>query len=190
MDLKLLSTVSSGKAPSPSPSLHPTSRSSSLTSPSPFSADDLASSPSSSSSSYTSTSTSLEEAAHSLPPFTPYSAQVPWHTGVRAFFSQLFPKYGRYCGPNWSSGRSNGSLFWDKPPIDWLDYCCFCHDVGYDSHDQAKLYKADLEFLECLNKMPLPNQSRPHGKALSQWSHHESNAAVAGVYRNLYITGM
>ncbi|KAH7435076.1 hypothetical protein KP509_06G048200 [Ceratopteris richardii] len=103
--------------------------------------------------------TALEEVndgVHQIPPFSPYSAQVPWHTGIRAFLSNIFPKYGNYCGPNWSSGRSHGSLLWDKPPIDWLDHCCFCHDVGYDTHNQEKLYKADLEFLECLQKKPYP----------------------------------
>ncbi|EFJ23212.1 hypothetical protein SELMODRAFT_17536, partial [Selaginella moellendorffii] len=87
-----------------------------------------------------------------MPPFSPYSATVPWHTGTRAILSQIFPKYGNYCGPNWSSGRQKGSLVWDVPPVDWLDYCCFKHDVGYDSHSQEDLYKADLELLECLRR--------------------------------------
>ncbi|KAE8711335.1 methyltransferase-like protein 22-like [Hibiscus syriacus] len=54
--------------------------------------------------------------------FRPYVCKVPWHTGARAFLSQLFPRYGHYCGPNWSSGKDGGSLIWDKRPIDWLDF--------------------------------------------------------------------
>ncbi|EOY32890.1 Phospholipase A2 family protein isoform 2 [Theobroma cacao] len=84
--------------------------------------------------------------------FRPYVCKVPWHTGARAFLSQLFPRYGHYCGPNWSSGKDGGSLVWDRRPIDWLDFCCYCHDIGYDTHDQEKLLKADLAFLECLEK--------------------------------------
>lgn len=84
--------------------------------------------------------------------FRPYVSKVPWHTGVRGLLSQLFPRYGRYCGPNWSSGKDGGSGIWDKRPIDWLDYCCYCHDMGYDTHDQAKLLEADLAFLDCLEK--------------------------------------
>lgn len=88
--------------------------------------------------------------------FRPYVSKVPWHTGPRGFLSQLFPRYGKYCGPNWSSGKDSGSPIWDKRPIDWLDFCCYCHDIGYDSHDQAELLKADLAFLECLER---PNMS-------------------------------
>ncbi|KAL6579725.1 hypothetical protein OROMI_007749 [Orobanche minor] len=47
-------------------------------------------------------------------------------------------------------------LFGDRRPIDWLDLCCYCHDIGYDTHDQAELLKADLAFLECLER---PNMS-------------------------------
>ncbi|KAJ8445807.1 hypothetical protein Cgig2_027888 [Carnegiea gigantea] len=65
--------------------------------------------------------------------FRPYVSKVPWHTAVRALLSQLFPRYGHYCGPNWSSGKNGGSLIWDKRLIDWLDYCCYCHDMGYDT---------------------------------------------------------
>ncbi|CAB79665.1 hypothetical protein [Arabidopsis thaliana] len=82
--------------------------------------------------------------------FRPYVSKVPWHTGTRAFLSQLFPRYGHYCGPNWSSGKDGGSMVWDQRPIDWLDHCCYCHDIGYDTHDQAELLKADMAFLECL----------------------------------------
>ncbi|XP_072996130.1 uncharacterized protein [Typha latifolia] len=92
------------------------------------------------------------DAGCSLPLFRPYVAKVPWHGGPRAFLSQLFPRYGHYCGPNWSSGKDQGSMLWDRRPIDWLDFCCYCHDIGYDTHDQAKLLKADLAFLECLEK--------------------------------------
>ncbi|KAJ8751199.1 hypothetical protein K2173_016380 [Erythroxylum novogranatense] len=107
--------------------------------------------------------------------FRPYVSKVPWHTGARGFLSQLFPRYGHYCGPNWSSGKDSGSLVWDKRPIDWLDYCCYCHDMGYDTHDQAKLLEADLAFLECLE--------RPHMAA-------KGNTHIAQVYRTMCITGL
>lgn len=107
--------------------------------------------------------------------FRPYVCKVPWHTGARAFLSQLFPRYGHYCGPNWSSGKDGGSLVWDKRPIDWLDYCCYCHDIGYDTHDQAQLLKADLQFLECLE--------RPHMAT-------RGDAHVAHVYKTMCITGL
>ncbi|KAJ6750960.1 hypothetical protein OIU85_001489 [Salix viminalis] len=107
--------------------------------------------------------------------FKPYVSKVPWHTGARAFLSQLFPRYGHYCGPNWSSGKDGGSLLWDKRPIDWLDYCCYCHDIGYDSHDQAELLKADLTFLQCLE--------RPHMAT-------KGDAHVAHVYKTMCITGL
>ncbi|CAJ1964529.1 unnamed protein product [Sphenostylis stenocarpa] len=94
--------------------------------------------------------------------FRPYVCKVPWHTGVRAFLSQLFPRYGHYCGPNWSSGKDGGSLVWDRRPIDWLDFCCYCHDIGYDTHDQAKMLKADLAFLECLEKQRGSTKGDPH----------------------------
>ncbi|KAF9665780.1 hypothetical protein SADUNF_Sadunf16G0159300 [Salix dunnii] len=107
--------------------------------------------------------------------FKPYVSKVPWHTGARAFLSQLFPRYGHYCGPNWSSGKDGGSLLWDKRPIDWLDFCCYCHDIGYDSHDQAELLKADLTFLQCLE--------RPHMAT-------KGDAHVAQVYKTMCITGL
>eukprot|EP00252_Welwitschia_mirabilis_P001831 TRINITY_DN11779_c0_g2_i1.p1 TRINITY_DN11779_c0_g2~~TRINITY_DN11779_c0_g2_i1.p1 ORF type:complete len:485 (+),score=82.90 TRINITY_DN11779_c0_g2_i1:523-1977(+) len=87
-----------------------------------------------------------------IPAFTPYMAKIPWHTGPRAFLSRLFPRYGNYCGPNWSSGKEGGGPLWDKKPVDWLDYCCYCHDMGYDSYDQAELLQADLAFLDCLER--------------------------------------
>ncbi|KAM3692609.1 hypothetical protein ACJW31_08G101800 [Castanea mollissima] len=107
--------------------------------------------------------------------FRPYVSRVPWHTGARAFLSQLFPRYGHYCGPNWSSGKDHGSLVWDKRPIDWLDFCCYCHDIGYDSHDQAELLKADLVFLECLE--------RPHMTT-------KGDARIANLYKTMCITGL
>ena len=94
--------------------------------------------------------------------FRPYVSKVPWHTGVRGFLSQLFPRYGHYCGPNWSSGKDHGSPVWDRRPIDWLDFCCYCHDIGYDSHDQAELLKADLAFLECLESKNMTTKGDPH----------------------------
>lgn len=107
--------------------------------------------------------------------FRPYVSKVPWHTGVRAFLSLLFPRYGHYCGPNWSSGKDGGSLVWDKRPIDWLDFCCYCHDIGYDTHDQAKLLKADLVFLECLEK---PNMKT------------KGDAHIAHLYKTMCTTGL
>ncbi|KAL7202706.1 hypothetical protein ACSBR1_034222 [Camellia fascicularis] len=107
--------------------------------------------------------------------FRPYVSKVPWHTGARGFLSQLFPRYGHYCGPNWSSGKDGGSLLWDKRPIDWLDFCCYCHDIGYDTHDQAELLKADLAFLECLE--------RPHMIT-------KGNAHVAHLYKTMCISGL
>ncbi|KAF5751617.1 hypothetical protein HS088_TW02G00632 [Tripterygium wilfordii] len=107
--------------------------------------------------------------------FRPYVSKVPWHTGPRAFLSQLFPRYGHYCGPNWSSGKDGGSLLWDKRPVDWLDFCCYCHDVGYDTHDQAKLLEADLSFLECLERQHGSVKGDPH---------------IAHLYKTMCITGL
>ncbi|KAM0954150.1 putative phospholipase A2 domain superfamily [Dioscorea sansibarensis] len=111
----------------------------------------------------------------SLPLFRPYVAKVPWHGGVRAFLSQLFPRYGHYCGPNWSSGKDKGSMLWDRRPIDWLDFCCYCHDIGYDTHDQAKLLKADLAFLECLERPRMATKGDP---------------SVALLYKSMCIAGL
>ncbi|XP_057956279.1 uncharacterized protein LOC131149656 [Malania oleifera] len=107
--------------------------------------------------------------------FRPYVSKVPWHTGPRAFLSQFFPRYGHYCGPNWSSGKAGGSPIWDRRPIDWLDFCCYCHDIGYDTHDQAELLKADLAFLDCLE--------RPHMRS-------KGDAHVAHLYKTMCITGL
>jgi len=71
------------------------------------------------------------QAGCQIPPFVPYTQIVPWHSGTRNMFSKFFPRYGNYCGPNYSSGRESGSPYWDKPPTDWLDYCCYRHDMGY-----------------------------------------------------------
>lgn len=107
--------------------------------------------------------------------FRPYVSKVPWHTGVRGFLSQLFPRYGHYCGPNWSSGKDGGSPVWDKRPMDWLDFCCYCHDIGYDTHDQAKLLRADLAFLECLESRNMSTKGDPH---------------VALLYKTMCINGL
>nr|GEW53423.1 phospholipase A2 domain-containing protein [Tanacetum cinerariifolium] len=114
-------------------------------------------------------------ASYSTVRFRPYVSKEPWHTGARAFLSQFFPRYGHYCGPNWSSGKDGGSLLWDKRPIDWLDYCCYCHDMGYDTHDQAELLKADLAFLECLE--------RPHMAT-------KGDIQVAHVYKTMCTSGL
>lgn len=107
--------------------------------------------------------------------FRPYVSKVPWHTGTRAVLSQLFPRYGHYCGPNWSSGKDGGSPIWDKRPIDWLDFCCYCHDIGYDTHSQAELLKADLAFLECLEKPNMNTKGDPR---------------IANLYRTMCISGL
>lgn len=108
--------------------------------------------------------------------FRPYVSKVPWHTGTRAFLSQLFPRYGHYCGPNWSSGKDGGSMVWDQRPIDWLDHCCYCHDIGYDTHDQAELLKADMAFLECLES---------NKRVVTR-----GDAQVAHFYKTMCITGL
>ncbi|KAJ0251632.1 hypothetical protein HA466_0125670 [Hirschfeldia incana] len=108
--------------------------------------------------------------------FRPYVSKVPWHTGPRAFLSQLFPRYGHYCGPNWSSGKDGGSPIWDQRPIDWLDHCCYCHDIGYDTHDQAELLKADMAFLECLES---------NKRVVTR-----GDAQVAHFYKTMCITGL
>lgn len=119
---------------------------------------------------------SKESARESLPiRFRPYVSKVPWHSGPRALLSQLFPRYGHYCGPNWSSGKNGGSPIWDRRPIDWLDFCCYCHDIGYDTHDQAELLKADLAFLECLEK--------PNMKSMG-------DAHISHLYKQMCITGL
>ncbi|KAK9939458.1 hypothetical protein M0R45_016153 [Rubus argutus] len=55
------------------------------------------------------------------------------------------------------------------------DFCCYCHDIGYDTHDQAELLKADLAFLECLEK---PNMST------------KGDALVALLYKTMCTTGL
>ncbi|KAJ7535738.1 hypothetical protein O6H91_12G044000 [Diphasiastrum complanatum] len=115
--------------------------------------------------------------------FAPYSCRIPWHTGMRAYLSKLFPKYGNYCGPNWSSGRDGGSLRWDKPPVDGLDYCCYLHDIGYDTHNQMDLYKADLALLHCLL------QARTCTYPAFQ-SNHKQETFVAAAYRSACIFGL
>eukprot|EP01018_Ginkgo_biloba_P005651 Gb_15712 [translate_table: standard] len=117
----------------------------------------------------------IVESGCAIPSFTPYMAKIPWHTGARAFLSQMFPRYGNYCGPNWSSGKDRGGLLWDKKPIDWLDFCCYCHDIGYDTHDQAEMLKADIAFLECLEKIRMPPKGNPQ---------------VAEAYKSMCIAGL
>ncbi|KAF6155415.1 hypothetical protein GIB67_019941 [Kingdonia uniflora] len=70
--------------------------------------------------------------------------------------------------------REGGSLLWDQRPIDWLDFCCYCHDIGYDTHDQAKLLKADLAFLECLQRPQMITKG---------------DAQTAYLYRTMCVTG-
>jgi hypothetical protein len=110
-----------------------------------------------------------------VPLFRPYVAQLPWHGGARAWLSKLFPRYGHYCGPNWSSGKEAGSVLWDRRPVDHLDFCCYCHDMAYDTHDQAQLLRADLTFLRCL-------EGSRHTTA-------RDGAAAAAIYRGMCIFG-
>ncbi|GJN33313.1 hypothetical protein PR202_gb21899 [Eleusine coracana subsp. coracana] len=111
-----------------------------------------------------------------VPLFRPYVAQLPWHGGARAWLSKLFPRYGHYCGPNWSSGKEAGSVLWDRRPVDHLDFCCYCHDMAYDTHDQAQLLRADLTFLRCL-------ESSRHTTA-------RGGVAAAAIYRAMCIFGL
>jgi hypothetical protein len=108
--------------------------------------------------------------------FTPYHAKTPWKTGFQRYVWRFFPRYGNYCGPSWSSGRETGSTVWDTPPIDNLDLCCFHHDVGFDSHEQADLHRADVNFLKCLEEIP-----RNGGRA--------GNHSISEFYRKLFILG-
>ncbi|XP_040382176.1 uncharacterized protein LOC121054971 [Oryza brachyantha] len=111
-----------------------------------------------------------------VPLFRPYVAQLPWHGGTRAWLSRMFPRYGHYCGPNWSSGKEAGSVLWDRRPLDHLDFCCYCHDMAYDTHDQAQLLRADLAFLRCLQT--------------SRQTRAVDGVAAAAVYRSMCIFGL
>ncbi|KAG2647287.1 hypothetical protein PVAP13_2KG579900 [Panicum virgatum] len=111
-----------------------------------------------------------------VPLFRPYVAQLPWHGGARAWLSKLFPRYGHYCGPNWSSGKEAGSVLWDRRPVDHLDFCCYCHDMAYDTHDQAQLLRADLAFLRCLEG--------------SRQTPARDGIAAAVIYRAMCIFGL
>eukprot|EP00270_Netrium_digitus_P004558 TRINITY_DN15778_c0_g1_i1.p2 TRINITY_DN15778_c0_g1~~TRINITY_DN15778_c0_g1_i1.p2 ORF type:complete len:148 (-),score=20.09 TRINITY_DN15778_c0_g1_i1:100-543(-) len=103
-----------------------------------------------------------------FPPFQPYIAKNPWHAGPRAAACRLFPKYGNYCGPNFSSGREGGSPAWDVPPQDSLDYCCYRHDMGYDSKEQQDLLQADISLLQCLHLHPRHHELAVAGRAYRQ----------------------
>jgi hypothetical protein len=111
-----------------------------------------------------------------VPLFRPYVARLPWHGGARAWLSKLFPRYGHYCGPNWSSGKEQGSVLWDRRPADHLDFCCYCHDMAYDTHDQAQLLRADLAFLRCLEG--------------SRKTPALDGVAAAAVYRSMCLFGL
>ncbi|WVZ66927.1 hypothetical protein U9M48_016081 [Paspalum notatum var. saurae] len=111
-----------------------------------------------------------------VPLFRPYVAQLPWHGGARAWLSKLFPRYGHYCGPNWSSGKEAGSVLWDRRPVDHLDFCCYCHDMAYDTHDQAQLLRADLAFLRCLES--------------SRQTPARDGIAAAAIYRSMCVFGL
>lgn len=111
-----------------------------------------------------------------VPLFRPYVARLPWHGGARAWLSKLFPRYGHYCGPNWSSGKEAGSVLWDRRPADHLDFCCYCHDMAYDTHDQAQLLRADLAFLRCLEG--------------SRKTPALDGVAAAAVYRSMCLFGL
>lgn len=118
----------------------------------------------------------LQLAGCAVPLFRPYVARLPWHGGARAWLSKLFPRYGHYCGPNWSSGKEAGSVLWDRRPADHLDFCCYCHDMAYDTHDQAQLLRADLAFLRCLEG--------------SRKTPALDGVAAAAIYRSMCIFGL
>ena len=118
----------------------------------------------------------LQLAGCAVPLFRPYVARLPWHGGARAWLSKLFPRYGHYCGPNWSSGKEAGSVLWDRRPADHLDFCCYCHDMAYDTHDQAQLLRADLAFLRCLEG--------------SRKTPALDGVAAAAIYRSMCLFGM
>ncbi|KAM3383676.1 hypothetical protein ACQJBY_008383 [Aegilops geniculata] len=118
----------------------------------------------------------LQMAGCAVPLFRPYVARLPWHGGTRAWLSKLFPRYGHYCGPNWSSGKEAGSVLWDRRPADHLDFCCYCHDMAYDTHDQAQLLRADLAFLSCLEG--------------SRKTPALDGVAAAAIYRSMCIFGL
>ncbi|KAE8663807.1 Detected protein of unknown function [Hibiscus syriacus] len=59
-------------------------------------------------------------------------------------------------------------------PTDWLDFCCYCHDIGYDAHDQETLLKADLAFLECLERPHMSIAGDPY---------------IAQLYKTMSTTG-
>ncbi|THU68921.1 hypothetical protein C4D60_Mb08t08940 [Musa balbisiana] len=67
-------------------------------------------------------------------------------------------------------------MLWDRRPVDWLDFCCYCHDIGYDTHDQAKLLKADLAFLDCLEKTRMTTE--------------RGGVSAAVLYRAMCTTGL
>ncbi|CAA6668988.1 unnamed protein product [Spirodela intermedia] len=69
---------------------------------------------------------------------------------------------------------------WDRRPIDWLDFCCYCHDIGYDTHDQAMLLQADLAFLECLERPRMSTKGDAHA------AHLYKTMCIAGL-RNILI---
>ena len=66
-------------------------------------------------------------------------------------------------------------MLWDRRPVDHLDFCCYCHDMAYDTHDQAQLLRADLAFLRCLEG--------------SRRTPARDGIAAAAIYRAMCIFG-
>lgn len=59
-----------------------------------------------------------------------------------------FRLHGRYCGPNWSGGKWQGSIKGKKgTATDEFDESCRIHDAYYaDTTDEKRLAKADMKF--------------------------------------------
>ncbi|KAG0453444.1 hypothetical protein HPP92_024748 [Vanilla planifolia] len=77
------------------------------------------------------------------------------------FPSQLFLGTATTAVPTGLVARPAAPCYGISAPIDWLDFC-YCHDIGYDTHDQGKLLKADLAFLECLERPQMATKGGAH----------------------------
>ncbi len=67
----------------------------------------------------------------------------------------LVPRYGNWCGPNWSGGSSGSA-----PPIDSLDNCCQQHDLCYGKNnllkapfDDPRRVKCDQALVKCSKRL-------------------------------------